>query len=134
MWQAFKWISDVTPFHTREQCGPWDQFHLWLYVWSSVGIAVEYLIISIALVVLARLTDSDRVKMLRQQRPVILPLARVVALFLVMGGIGRALDCGGSFLWPAYRLFAWWHALTFLVGGLCGVHLAKLTSANLTLK
>lgn len=45
-----------------------------------------------------------------------LPLAIAMGAFVVMCGVGHALDGAGSFYWPAYRFFAWWHFATFAVG------------------
>lgn len=53
MWDHLCSIFDTSGFLPRGSCGPWDDWHRFLYKWSHLGIFIEYLVMPLTALYIA---------------------------------------------------------------------------------
>lgn len=129
-----RFIFNSQDFVTKGELGQWDEFHHYLYLSSTAGIGFLKFVMPILWVLV--LIPFLRIKPHKLGSVAVLriPLFRVVlanSAFVVVSGAGRLLDEFGSWYWPAYRVFAWWHFLTFIVGIVSTLYLLKIASQEI---
>jgi len=98
---------------TRGECGPWTLLLEQLYLWSHLAISAAYVAIPVILLgaVLAERTRPKQDQLSSDEKATV---RTAYAFFIAVCGIGH-LEGVVSFVWPAYPVFAWWHALTAVV-------------------
>jgi hypothetical protein len=100
-------VFSAADFVTRDQCGQWSPFWHHAYIASNAAIALAYFAIpAVLLAFRARWFGKSRARTW---------VFCLFAAFIFLCGGGHLVDGVGSFVWPAYRLFAVWHALTAVV-------------------
>lgn len=100
-------MPDATDFMPRGACGDWPLWLKTVYIYSHGAIALVYMAaLPLALWLMIKV---DRYKV---QDPLI---AFAYAAFIFTCGAGHAIDGIGSFYWPNYAFFAFWHLLTAVI-------------------
>lgn len=100
-------------FVPRGACGDWEPWVGQLYAISHLGITAAYVAIPMVLL-LAMLEKRPACPVAETSARARLVTRVTYALFILFCGIGH-LDGWLAFVWPAYHLFALWHAATALV-------------------
>ena len=120
----FSKLFSVANFPPRWNCGRWTSFHGWLYIISSILIALAYFSIPVILYYLIKKTKNN------------LPFLRIFWLFLLF-----ILACGFThvfdavmFWYPVYRVSAIVLFITALVSWLAVFGLYKVIPSALALK
>ena len=118
MWRFIDWLFDSSAFMLRGSCGQWDAFTEAIYFWSHVGICIEYVAMASVALFIAWVMGQRQPHQYPQRviRLGVWPLSIAMGAMMVTCAVGHLLDGAGSFYWPAYRLFALWHLVTFAVG------------------
>lgn len=115
-------------FITRDSCGSWNPLWLYVYKYSRLSLFVTFILIpTIVLIPVNKAHTPFTLWKLRGIR-----IKFWGCLFVFMTGIGHLLDGHLSFIFPAYHLFAAWHALTALVSWVTFFHFAyyKIDAAS----
>lgn len=120
----FSKLFSVANFPPRWNCGRWTSFHGWLYIISSILIALAYFSIPVILYYLIKKTKNN------------LPFLRIFWLFLLFilaCGFTHVFDAA-MFWYPVYRVSAIVLFITALVSWLAVFGLYKVIPSALALK
>ena len=112
-----EFFFDATKFMHRSGCGEWTGVMQSVYQASNFIIFVSYFILSYEVLYVHYKGAAHRLSELKDEM-------FLFAAFILMCGIGHLMDGVGAFFWPAYNLFAVWHALTAAVSTLTAFRLA----------
>lgn len=129
-----RFLFNTSDFVTKGELGKWDEFHRYLYLSSTAGIGLLKFVMPILWVLVLIPFLRIKAKKLASVAALRIPLFRVVlanSTFVIASGVGRLLDEFGSWYWPAYRVFAWWHFLTLVVGIISTLYLLKIANQEI---
>lgn len=106
MWELVSSFFSSSGFVPRYECGDWSPWLIANYVVANAGIAIAYILLPLNLLRLLRMQGWHA----ENSRQLLL-----WASFILLCGLGHALDNIGAFMWPNYRVFSLWHDLTAII-------------------